>query len=573
MESTEASRLSNSIVMRVIPSETNATGELSFKGSKRSVPLALTRGRKRERGKLRDLLTEFEQSCRLHPDEVAIYQRDLSSKAGESRYFALKYRELAAEYEAWFSRLRSTGIGEQDKVLVALPRGLSWLAASYALLRIGCEICFVGDSPSDFEAARSFKATAAIGVSRTLKKLAKRLPGSVHLVEVGNPLERIGHDLDGAAKPFGPPRRTKYSISYLKQGGEGRSTLVRLDSLQLSKLSLGARLVLGDPEGQCGITKNLFYQLFFPCWRMTTAYLDDGYRHLRDGVYASRCREAIKDLAARVIVEKSEFWQEMLDDDSEPLKLDKAILLGSEHLSVKAIQSYLRRLPTSEVISVFETPEIPIAAFCDLRLVEDSLSEELDQRPIGWFLPGLSSSIVPPPHNRARSSDSSEVVPEMGTLQVGWLDGGANGKIRRGTLRSTPYLAFENDERCVWLCGDASEILNTSFGPYVPQKCEAVFRRHSKVKDASLFTLKSSGQKKAAILIVMDSEGLPKDAKDQARVKAELMRLGAECDDTKMVLDIYFSDKPAKVDKRTGNVDRVALSKKYSRFSLIKSIF
>ncbi|HIK94272.1 MAG TPA: peptide synthase, partial [Planctomycetes bacterium] len=141
-------------------------------------------------------------------------------------------------------------------------------------------------------------------------------------------------------------------------------------------------------------------------------------------------------------------------------------------------------------------------------------------------------------------------------------DATALAKIRDGDgfwhrMGDTGYL--DEDNR-LWFCGRKSHIVFTPDGTLFSVRCEAIFNQHPHIYRCALVGIGEHGNQTPAIVAEPEQGHFPESESEGARLRDELLVLGAANDLTKGIKRVLFH-RSLPVDTRHNvKIDREALA-------------
>lgn len=524
-----------------------------------------------------DLLAGFERICESRADANAIYLRDPRSKRGKVQYLSLTYGDLREETEAWVKYLQSSGVGAGDRVALMFPLGFAVVAATYAALRLGCELCVLDAAVADADALLEYGPTTVLGTSDVIDRLQCRSLGLGLVLEVSNPLQRLGSGLRLHWKQKHEVKRMESSLSFQTAGEDGQSKIVTMSARSISLLSLDLKRELAAQEGGVALAMRPLELVFLTAWGVGNVVLGDG-GDLPEKTENRRMMEAIDDLSVSLLACSRARFERLLRETKRAKQTGASLrkaLLTSDGESLQGLQDEARsRFPEVAVHAVFGTQAIPYLAIRDWS-ADAPVKRQIGSaaRYVGRVLSGVSAVIdIPQWLSDEDEGDGDSAAKreapwlEIGRLNVRYEDDDGEG-------HETRRYGFLNATRDLWIVGQTRSAVRTQFGEFIPARCEMAFCRHGNVQNAYLLSIKSKGQTRAGLLVVVKDGAVPKGDREESKFKAELMQLGAEFDETKMILDFFFTDKEPSRDAVTQEVDYARLSKKYSRRSVWRSLF
>lgn len=520
-----------------------------------------------------------------HSDSAAMYQRDPRKRSGEAQYLCLSFAELVQERDAWAQRLRESGIGPSDRAVVWLPVGLSLVAASYALMRIGADITLLEPDVGTGAGASALaeaRPTVVIGMPALIAKWRRSAPGSALLLEVADPLLRLALSAAGGLPSRSESARSLSALTVVSKGADG---VLRFDRFGQNELlaQIGVyRDCVGMKAMDTDAPRSAYFALLNPAMGVASAFFESGFVRSSGGA-EKRWVEGMRDLGvSRLKLDAPEAWSlvEYLESQGEVVGELRSLLVAfGEGLNEELFARLRTVFPNAELSLFLGAGEAPIAAMIDYAESVELASElnEIGSCCVGMPLPGVKARIAISQDALESGGGASgeEDCARTGELFITGPSLGGGERVGEGGREetSTGYFAFEGEEGRIWLRGRVEDAVRCSFGTFVPARCEPVFLRHPQVRKALLLSIRTAKGTRPGIVVETEASDLPQGALEVSKFKAELLQLGASCPDTKLILDIFFTVSLAGRKGRRDCVDRAALSRRYSLRARLKAMF
>lgn len=518
-----------------------------------------------------DLLEAFEDIADARGDSPAIYLLDPRVTGGEARYLSLSFSELRHERDAWSHRLRTMGVSADDRVLVWLPRGLTLVAATYALLRIGAEVALADESMPWGKDMREFEPTVALASEATACR--KKLGSSCSILEVRSSLLRVASGVKTKRPRSAVGKRMTSGIVLFREGPGQARCGIRFGPSQVSAMLSAYAEHLCIENGDTISPEDVFMSVLAPALGAACAYTESGF-----GTDVSNVEKnltcAIEDLGINRVTRSLSDWLRILDYcEANSIVCEgmaKALIMDDAGQAELQLDRFEAVFPNVNVYSIFGSRAAPAIAVRPLEFVPPPRDKLAVGRPVGRLLAGLRWQIS---CGNARIEVSEDgFVGAVGELLLrGPLQGDASDS-KSGYQETGYYVRIDRDGG-LWVCGRMRDVIRTSYGDFYPKLCESVFEGHRKVRRALLLGLTAKASTRLGILIEVEPDCLPKASLEESKFKAELLQLGAECEHTKLILEMFFVERISSVGTAKGEVNREALSRRYSIIAKLKALF
>lgn len=523
----------------------------------------------------RDLLIAFEEVVEDRPDDPAIYLRDPRSRNGEACYLSLSFNDLRTERDAWAQRLVRLGIESSDRVLIWLPKGLAMTASAYALLKIGAEVGISEESNSNVSAIQGFKPTVVIASSTVVKSCKKHFDDNVQILEIQSPLMRVASAVSSSRPRPAVVGGMSSPVTFFEEIRGKASPRSSFAAAQISSMLGVYPAALCIEEGELDSPDHCSMSLLNPAMGVASAFTQAGFGN-DSGNSVERVFEAVADLRISRLTRSLEEWEELMalmERKRARLPELKRVFISGDLMKVSgAIERFRVNFPDADFFVVLGSSTTPVAAVRKIDDGEFAENHSAKGLKIGKLLPGLRPEILLPKH-----SDESNEVPslsrDVGELKIFDAFQVAEMGLEEKKSKSSGYFASEDDDGTLWLRGRVSDAVHSSFGVFLPARCEPVFEMHRHVTRALLIELNSKTGLRPAVVVEVEEGKLPKDAISESKMKAELLQLGAGISDTKMILDFFFLEATEGREPKIKADDREKLSRRYSLLSKVKTLF
>ncbi len=101
-------------------------------------------------------------------------------------------------------------------------------------------------------------------------------------------------------------------------------------------------------------------------------------------------------------------------------------------------------------------------------------------------------------------------------------------------------VGYLDAEGRLWFCGRKSHCVETSSGRMFTIPCEGIFNRHERVYRSALVGVGPRGSQRPVICVECEPNEAPKNASDEASLRAELLELGASSPLTESIREVLF---------------------------------
>lgn len=520
-----------------------------------------------------DLLEAFEEEVDSREDEVAVYLRDPRVGEGETRYLALSVGELKLERDAWSHRLRALGVGPEDRVFLWLPRGLTLVAATYASLRIGAEVAVAEEGMAWGDDMSDFAPTMALVSVEVASIFKKRMGRECQVLEVRSSLVRVAAGVKSSRPRRSKSRRMISGVSTFREDLNGLRKAVRFDAAAISALLAEYRERLCIREKETDIPIDCLMSILAPAWGLASVFTEAGFGARKLDAVGTLI-DAIEDLGVSRLTRSFSDWERILlwcDRESVVFRgVCHVFVSDAEGRAPDLLERFKRSFPNAEVGSVFGSQATPVAAVRKIEWGGQADTPRGEGWPVGQLLGGLRWQISP-------TRTSSEMQGEAFGGYVGelFLAGSVQATVagEESKYKATGCYARVGESGDLWVCGRVGEGVHTSLGEFLPSQIEPVFEAHAKVRRAIVLGLRSKKSTRLGLLVEVEQGCLPKGALEESKLKAELLVLGAQREETKLILDMFFVDTIPNSVTPDGRVDRAALSRRYSMVAKLRALF
>lgn len=494
------------------------------------------------------------------PDQSALYLRHLRSTQTNTEYLSLTFKDFANEQEAWVVRLLDEGIRAGDRVLVWLPSGLAFLAATYALMRIGVKVILL-DHRFNWKLGRllvqeqspRYMLGSPDAVACT-KGLFSGLSGLKKRITVSDPFQRM-------ASKVPPARRLRFNevnsdLIYIETPSNGMSLATRFGSSQLVEMAkfYAEQFSVEAPVLDLSTGNSLLF-LLNPARGYGSVSTENvlGVNYKTDHHCTA---SAIEHLSVSSMFAEASVWESVV---SECIKSNlmlpslKRVLVAGFSVTNSELDAIQAIAPNAVVHRVLGIAGCPIVSERTHQV-----GQVQNDTNVGRLLSGFVAKVEP--LNGGWNSSKANAGSEVGKL---FLSGVVIGNPNEWS--ATPVIGYVDSDNQIHCFAKANEVVQTSYGTFVSPRCERVFEEHPNAKKVALVALKKNGKTRPGLVVETSAEDLPRSAVEKSRFKAQLLCLGALSEETSLVMDIFFTRKFPQGAGGFLGVDREFLSETYSR--------
>lgn len=509
-----------------------------------------------------------EKARSLRSDAALILPHPEIKEKGEN-FRSLAFHDLVMEQNAWVNYLSNRGVKKGDTVVVWLPYSLSFVAVSYALFKIGAQAIVLDPEFNwkvGYSEVQKREPQHMIGTSSKLtysKFIGSRSSGSVNRIEVEDPQARVGSVMR-SLKARSTFWQQEVHLTLLKTQGS-RCHMASFGQEQLGRLASLYKDWFGLKGGDRGLPGNLLEAILFPAAGLASLIVVE---QISDSSFhsAKSAMKAVERFGLELVSGDALFWRTVATlavrkEFSRTVSF-QALIRGS-HLSDCNLDTIKAALPNVSANLIFGSFGNPfIASRIWERRNERKHSEKAFRGIyVGEPLPGLQVSIMP--SKAIRWKEEPEAATDVGEIATAKQEYAPLGD--RNCWDRTGELGFFDQHGGLWHCGSKKDVISSSFGGFCPTRCEIVFNRHPRVKRSILIALNKNDKTRAGLVIETEVGDIPKRGVEESRFKAQLLQIAAHCEETSIILDIFFSDRLPLEEDNLESVDRTRLAKEYSR--------
>ncbi len=523
------------------------------------------------------LSRRLDERMALDPHGMGIVVRADDGASEDASYLAMGLGEFAAERDAWAFRLREAGIIRRERVAVALPLSLAYLAICYALMKIGSIPVLIprrAEGPEAMEELNKLGCKGAVGTAGFVKRV-KAFFGGVRSVEatlkVADPFRRIASAGRSAAEEGVSLRGIDAGLAIVDCDGRGGARSYCFKQRQIGAMLAAYRERFEVAAGEIDLQSHYLFSLFNPALGVATV--------LARGVSgASKVwMEAIHDLRVSSVWGETGRLRDILEVGVRTgLRLDslkRVCALDGAELPL-GLAEFPGLAETARVYSVFGTAQCPLLAVADVGAAARGLPSSrfrLVDLPLGDVVSGVECRLIPVNRDaKAHLNLSFRDVkddPEEGELVIrGPLLGMEADAMADGMgegWRCSGRLVLRGKGGALLYGGEKRDLVATPVGSYFAARCEAVFLSHPSVAACALLAGKRQ-RKICPVLVVEPTDGrYPKNKRERLRFEASLFRLGADYDETRLILNIEFAKRIPRSRDGVGGIDRSELRRKF----------
>ena len=516
-----------------------------------------------------NLSLALEKQARYMRSSIALALPGFDGEFATKGERSVDFGRLVLEQNAWINYFVNKGVSRGDAAIVSIPYGTAFVAISYALFRIGVDVCIL-DPEFDWSVGayfvKDYDAQHFVG-TRQSSVLARRaglaVSDAINYIEVGEQQSLIGSALRSFRVRLTGCDPNEASLTVLRTHGSNcsRSTFQQRQLCSLANCFLDW---FSLSEGDLALAGSVLESLLFPAAGLCSLLVSDRFS---DGspVVAKVILEVIQQRELKAVSGESRLWKSLARwscDGDRFVKVGFVAIVRESRMDEVRSQEMIAKFPAANFHLVFGSPSFP---FLSSRAIEADRAPVLEAgfrgNYIGVPFPGVQVSLLPVPS--LRWPEEVDAVSSVGELAIAREDYAPIGD--QDYWEGTGELVFFDASGGLWNCGSRSDIVNTSYGGFCPVRCESVFDRHPRVIKTVLVGLRRGDKTRPGLIVQTALENLPKRGIEESRFKAELMQLAADIEETSLILDIFFSDRLPLEEGGLQSIDRNRLAKKYSR--------
>ncbi|MDQ8185830.1 AMP-binding protein [Pelagicoccus sp. SDUM812002] len=511
----------------------------------------------------------LEEKARLLRSDAALILPHPEIEEIGDNFRSLAFHDLVLEQNAWVNYLSNRGVKKGNIVVVWLPYSLSFVAVSYALFKIGAQAVILDPEFNwkvGYKEVQKREPAHMIGTSSKLtysKFIGGRSSGSLNRIEVEDPHARVGSVIR-SLKARSTFWQQEVHLTLLKTDGH-RCDAASFGQEQLGRLASLYKDWFGLKGGDRGLAGNLLEAILFPAAGLTSLIVVEQISN-SSLQSAKSVMKAVERFNLELVSGDALFWRKVsrlaISKDFSRSVSFQALIRGS-HLCDCSLDTIKAALPNVSMNLIFGSFRNPFIAsrIWERRNERKQSLKDFRGVYIGEPLPGLQISIVS--SKAIRWKEEPEAATDVGEISVANQDYAPLSD--RNCWNRSGELGFFDRQGRLWYCGSKRDIISSSFGGFCPTRCEIVFNRHPRVKRAIVIGLTKNGKTRAGVVIETEFGDTPKRGIEESRFKAQLLQTAAHCEETSIILDIFFSDRLPLEEGSLDSVDRSRLATEYSR--------
>ncbi len=505
--------------------------------------------------------------ARRQPDVPAVY-----APAGRGQFVPWSFRRLEEESDCLARGLETVGIRRHVRTVLMVPPGLEFFALTFALFKVGAVPVVMDPGMGVKNLGRCLadaEAEAFIGIPRAhaARVLLGWGRGPLRVrVTVGRRMFWGGHNLDDiraagrSDRPYDlAETRAEDIAAILFTSGstgppKGAVYTHGIFATQVEQL----RRIYGIEAGEVDLATFPLFALFDPALGMT-AILPD-----MDATRPGRVvPENILDPIRRFQVTNM-FGSPALIDRVGRYGADHGVKLPSLRRVISAgapaqapvlerFQSMLA--PGVEVFTPYgATESLPVASIGSREILGETSARTAEGAGVcvGRPVPEIEVAVVRisdkpmdswTPDLEAPRGETGEIVVQGPVVTRAYLnrpEATALAKIpdpdRRGFYHRMGDVGYLDDQGRIWFCGRKSHRVRTAGGILFTLPCEGVFNAHTEVFRSALVGVGPEGAMEPVLCVELE----PSAGRDRARIRRELLELGAAHGHTRGIQTVLF---------------------------------
>ena len=524
-------------------------------------------------------LTEMAARAPFRPAVIFPAGRD---DGGRAKFMQFSFQQLNQECDRYAHGLTEYGIRQGDRTLVMIRPGIELIAVAFALLKMGAVPVMIdpgmGQKPFR-QCVAEAEPVAFIGIppAHVLRVLFPKPFRTVkHVVTVGKRWFWGGATLDQVRSerrdpfPVAPTTTESEGAVVFTSGSTGiPKGVIYLHGMFRTQIDL-LRNELGIAEGEVDLPGLYIFALFNPALGVTMVFPDMDPTKPAE-VNPAYLVEAIQTHGVTNSFGSPAIWKRVgkycLENDIR-LPSIKRILMASAPVPPSLVEDFATRiLDGGEVNIPFGASEaMPIAMMSGDEIIAEtaSLSDQGKGMCVGREIRDHSIRIIRITDEPIPEWDDALMLPqgEVGEIVVKgpvvtrvYLNRPQQTALAKiqdvdGIWHRMGDLGYLDEKGRLWFCGRKAHRIETSQGLMLPVPCEAIFNHHPDVNRTALVGVGERGQQRPVLIVEPREDKRPTTKAAWEKFIAELLALGAEHEQTRLIQDVLFCPSSFPVDVR-----------------------
>jgi acyl-CoA synthetase (AMP-forming)/AMP-acid ligase II len=524
-------------------------------------------------------LTETAARAPFRPAVIFPAGRDAQ---GRAKFMQFSFQQLNQECDRYAHGLTEYGIRQGDRTLVMVRPGSELIAVAFALLKMGAVPVIIdpgmGRKPF-LQCVAETEPAAFIGIppAHVLRVLFPKPFKTVErAVTVGKRWFWGGATLDQVCSerrdpfPVAPTTTESEGAVAFTSGSTGiPKGVIYLHGMFRAQIEL-LKNELRIAEGEVDLPGLYIFALFNPALGVTTVFPDMDPTQPAQ-VNPAYLVEAIQTHGVTNSFGSPAIWKRVgkycLENDIR-LPSIKRILMASAPVPPALVEDFVTRiLDGGEVNTPFGASEaMPITMMSGNEIIAETaaLSEQGRGMCVGRAIRGHAIRIIRITDDPIPKWDDELVLPqgEVGEIVVKgpvvtrvYLNRPqqtALAKIRDadGIWHRMGDLGYLDEQGRLWFCGRKAHRIETSQGLMLPVPCEAIFNHHADVIRTALVGVGERGRQRPVLVVEPRAGKTPTTQAARQKFVAELLVLGVEHEQARLIQDVLFYPSSFPVDVR-----------------------
>lgn len=537
------------------------------------------------------------------PTRMALKIPQGRTRAGDIDYLALTFAELAAEVNAWATRITAAGVRSGDRTLVMVRQGLPLIASTFALFQVGAVPVVIDPGMglrSFLGCVRRSQPRALVGIP--LARVISRLfPRAFHSIAVRVPapntlttrLTAPGSQLSALGSRLRPTAATDLAAILFTSGSTGAPKGVCYEHGMFEAQVAIIRDTYAIEPGEIDLPLLPIFALFNPALGLTTIVPEIDPRQPA-AMDPARIVQAIRQEGVTNSFGSPTLWKKIGDHCvAQKITLPglRRVLCAGAPVPADLWASSREWMPNGRLHSPYGATEaLPVSSVSSDEILAlgarapASTARPNDGacvgRPVGGaqvkiialtdtpiatladareLPPGRIGEIIVsgPTVTRAYADDpAATAAAKISGSQLSTLSSQLGGAAA-AVFHRMGDCGYLDPQGRLWFCGRKAERVETAQGPLFTEPCERVFRTHPRVHRCALIGFGERGHQRAALVVEVKT----RNSHDRRTLAHELRELARAHPHTEAINVFYFRPRFPVDVRHNAKIHRLALAR------------